>query len=445
MREAVSAVLVHADELFVVRRQPHLLAFPGYLAFPGGKVDAEDAEYAFDHPLLREFPGYQVRALCRELFEELGFDLELALARGEVRSISLLGTAITPRFAAVRFSVPHYKIELQRKPEIRPDGEEIAWADWVSGSALWQQFKAGKALMVAPTQCIVRTLASDRSAQRVDPINIVYDHETELPYLELIKGVGLIPVPSMTLPPATSTNALRMGDSGYPVTLVDPSPKDRESYEKLLKTLNKYPINQILITHHHRDHHQQAPDIARQLSIPLLCSARTRQRLEASYGADYLQGVAVALIQEGDVITRWQGVPVRAHYLPGHDDGLMGLEPKNNAWFMVSDLVQTQGSVVIPEPEGEMRAYLNSLQRVISLKPKVIIPAHGLPAGETWLLEQVYAHRMERERQVESLHRMGKDIDEMVASIYGGLDKKLLPLARQNVRQHLRKLGFYTE
>ncbi|MCB1904170.1 MAG: hypothetical protein KDI18_08785, partial [Gammaproteobacteria bacterium] len=137
--------------------------------------------------------------------------------------------------------------------------------------------------------------------------------------------------------------------------------------------------------------------------------------------------------------------PVRAHYLPGHDDGLMGLAPENNAWFMVSDLVQTQGSVVIPEPEGEMRAYLNSLQRVISLKPKVIIPAHGLPAGETWLLEQVYAHRMERERQVESLHRMGKDIDEMVASIYGGLDKKLLPLARQNVRQHLRKLGFYTE
>ena len=136
MREAVSAVLVHADELFVVRRQPHLLAFPGYIAFPGGKVDAEDAEYAFDHPLLREFPGYQVRALCRELFEELGFDLELALARGEVRSISLLGTAITPRFAAVRFSVPHYKIDLRHKPALQPDSEEIAWAGWVPASEL---------------------------------------------------------------------------------------------------------------------------------------------------------------------------------------------------------------------------------------------------------------------------------------------------------------------
>jgi len=445
MREAVSAVLVHDDKLFVVKRQPYLLAFPGFIAFPGGKVDAEDSEAGFDHPLLRDYPAYQIRALCRELFEELNFDLELALERGEVCSVSLLGTAVTPRFAAVRFSVPHYKIALKRKPAIRLDSEELVWADWVAGGELWQQFNNGEALMVVPTQCIVRTLAADISAQCVDPFNIVYDHERELPYLELIRGVGLIPVPSATLPPATSTNALRVGGGGFPVCLVDPSPRDDESYNKLIRTLEKYPIDRILITHHHRDHHQQAPDIARQLGIPMLCSAVTERRLEDSFGADYLQGVSVESIGEGDEITRWQGSVVRAHHLPGHDDGMIGLAPENNAWFMVSDLVQTQGSVVIPEPEGEMQAYLDSLQRVISLNPRVIIPAHGLPAGETWLLEQVYQHRMERERQIESLRKLGKGVDEMVASIYIGLDQKLLPLARQNVRQHLRKLGFYSE
>jgi len=445
MREAVSAVLVHDDRLFVVRRQPNLLAFPGYIAFPGGKVDKEDSGYSFDHPLLSDFPAYQVRALCRELLEEIGFDLELALARGEVRSIAMLGTAITPKFAAVRFSVPHYKIELQQKPEISLDSEEIAWADWLESGELWQQFQCGEMLMVVPTQCIVRTLAADSSAQRVDPFNIVYDHERELPYLELIKGVGLIPVPSLTLPPATSTNALRIGDSGHPVCLIDPSPRDGESYARLLQTLDRYPIDKILITHHHRDHHQQAPDIARQLNIPILCSARTEQRLKEAFGPDYLEGLSIELIQDGDAVTRWQGSLVRAHHLPGHDDGMLGLAPDNLAWFMVSDLVQTQGSVVIPEPEGEMQAYLNSLQRVISLNPKVIIPAHGLPAGETWLLEQVFEHRMARERQIEALRLKGKSIDEMVASIYIGLDQKLLPLAQQNVRQHLRKLGFYQE
>jgi len=445
MREAVSAVLVHDEKLFVVRRQPYLLAFPGYIAFPGGKVDKEDFESEFDHPFLKDFPAYQIRALCRELLEEIDFDFELALAQDCVASISLLGTAVTPRFESVRFSVPHYKIELKQKPDIRVDNEEIAWSEWVVGAELWQQFMEGRVLMVVPTQNIVRTLAADLSAQRVEPFNISYDHAVELPYLELMKGVGLIPVPSLTLPPARFTNALRLGDSGSPVCLIDPSPKDRENFNKLLQTLEWYPVDRILLTHHHRDHHQQAPDLARHLSIPILCSACTAQRLKDSFGSDYLDDVSVELIHEGDFITHWQGRTVRAYHLPGHDDGMMGLAPEDYSWFMVSDLVQTQGSVVIPEPEGEMQAYFNSMQRVISLKPRVIIPAHGLPAGETWLLEQVLEHRMERERQIKSLHQMGKSIDQMVGSIYIGLDQKLLPLAQQNVRQHLRKLGFYSE
>lgn len=445
MREAVSAVLIHEEELYVMRRQPNLLAFPGFFAFPGGKVDADDRDHIYDHPLLQDFPSYQIRALCRELQEEIGFDLEHALRLGQVRSIALLGTAITPKFAAVRFSVPHYKIDLQQKPELTTDSEEIAWAGWVTGRQLWQQFNSGEALMVVPTQCIVRTLAENRSAERVDPFNIVYDHDTELPYLELIRGIGLIPVPSLTLPPATATNALRVGDSGSPVCLIDPSPKDDDNYIKLLRTLERYPVDRILITHHHRDHHQQAPRLARQLGIPLLCSARTEWRLKESYGSGYLRGVEVRHVVEGDLLTHWQKFAVRAYHLPGHDDGMLGLAPENLAWFMVSDLVQTQGSVVIPEPEGEMRAYLRSLQRVISLNPRVIIPAHGLPAGETWLLDQVYRHRMEREGQIQALHQMGKSIEEMVETIYIGVDQKLLPLARQNVRQHLRKLGLYPE
>ncbi|MCP5416875.1 MAG: MBL fold metallo-hydrolase [Chromatiaceae bacterium] len=445
MREAVSAVLAHAGELYVVRRQPHLLAFPGYIAFPGGKVDQQDAAGLFEHPQLKDFPTYQIATLCRELLEELNFDLLLALRQDQVSTISLLGTAVSPRFAEVRFSVPHYKIDLRHKPALQPDSEEIAWAGWVPASELWQRFQDGRELMVVPTQNIVCTLARDTAAQRVDPLNITYDHERELPYLEFIRGVGLIPVPSNTLPPALSTNALRLGGNGDQACLIDPSPKDDDSCAKLLRTLISHPIDRILITHHHPDHHQQAPSIARQLDVPISCSLRTEARLKERFGSDYLDGIVVEPIAEGDLVTRWQGRAVHAYHLPGHDDGMIGLAPEDYSWFMVSDLVQTQGSVVIPEPEGDMCAYLDSLQRVISCKPRVIIPAHGLPAGETWLLEQVLQHRLERERQVGALHAAGKDIDQMVESIYVGLDQKLLQLARQNVRQHLRKLGFYTE
>ena len=42
MRESVSAILIHDDEIFIIERQNHLRAFPGYYSFPGGKVDKED-------------------------------------------------------------------------------------------------------------------------------------------------------------------------------------------------------------------------------------------------------------------------------------------------------------------------------------------------------------------------------------------------------------------
>ncbi len=103
MRDAVTAVLVHGEEVFVIKRQDYLRAFPGYYAFPGGKVDDEDAGYDYSHPQIAEFKPERIRALIRELDEELGFDLERALEQDQVERIELMGIAITPSFEHVRF------------------------------------------------------------------------------------------------------------------------------------------------------------------------------------------------------------------------------------------------------------------------------------------------------------------------------------------------------
>jgi len=88
-----------------------------------------------------------------------------------------------------------------------------------------------------------------------------------------------------------------------------------------------------------------------------------------------------------------------------------------------------------------MQAYFDSMRRVIALNPGMIIPSHGMPAGGCFLLEQVLNHRMEREARIRSLLDEGRSQEEMVDIIYKGLDEALWPLAKQNVRQHLRKLG----
>ena len=66
MREAVAAIFVYGRDVFVIRRQNYLRAFPGYYAFPGGKVDAEDAGIKYTDSLLMKYPAHQVCALIRK-------------------------------------------------------------------------------------------------------------------------------------------------------------------------------------------------------------------------------------------------------------------------------------------------------------------------------------------------------------------------------------------
>ena len=426
MREAVTAVLVHRDECFVIQRQPHLRAFPGYLAFPGGKVDDADHHHTFSHPLLQGFPGAQMRALCRELQEELDFDLLRAVEQGEVLELSELGVAITPPFERYRFKAHHFRVALERRPTFSPDSNEIAWSAWCSPGAIWQRYQMGEWPMVVPTRNVIKTLADSLVSRRVEPFNLHYDPARQLPLVELVHRLPYLPVPSPTLPPARFTNALLVDGC-----LVDPSPEDPQTLELLLASLPAGCVSSLLISHHHPDHHRFAPEIARRLGVPLRCSVITERRLGERYGDDYLAGVTIERVAEGDVVGRWQDQPVRCYALPGHDDGMLGLAPCGLAWFFVSDLVQTAGTVVIPEPEGDMDAYLASLERVIELRPGIVVPSHGMPCGGTWLLSQTLAHRHQREQQVRQLHDAGKPLEEMLSIIYPQLAEGLVPLAAQ--------------
>lgn len=441
MLEAVVAIFVHENDIYSIRRQNYLKAFPGYISFPGGKVDPEDYEFDFQHPLLEEHPKHEMGALFREIDEELGYSIEAAMKQNKVTEVSKLGIAVTPPFEKFRFNAHYYKVVLTEKPELVADEGEIAWAGWLPHSDLNQKYHSGESLMVVPTVRTIEHLCKDITTQQIPKLNLEYDVEQELPYVELLKGVGYIPVPSNTLPPAHTTNSLLLGEEGSLKVITDPSPESDEVLTKLINTMQGLNVEAILLTHHHPDHHERAPQLARHLKLPILCTKITQQRLLNRNGADYLDGIEIKTISQGDKITTWFGKDVICHELPGHDDGMVGLATEDMSWFYVSDLVEPFTTVVIPEPEGDMQVYFDTLQRVIDLNPKVIIPSHGIPMGGIHLLEQTLQHRMEREQQIINLVNGGLDEDGIVDKLYGGLDKRLMPLARQNVRQHLRKIG----
>ncbi len=438
--ESVAAVFCHAGKIFAVRRQPHLNAFPGYDSFPGGKIDREDPQLQHPAPFLRDWDGQKMHALVREIQEELSYDLPAEIASGQVTSVKFLATALAPAIVPVRFRLHFFRIDLKTLPVFTPDSGELADTFWETPQQLLNAFHKGDALMVPPLRWVLEALSRKPQGCGFGDLSPQFDEENYVPRLEPLSELRILPVPCNTLPPAKRTNAFLLGDDNSPKILVDPSPKSPEVLEKLLRTLRDDEISAVFLTHHHPDHHEHAPELAKRLNVPIWMSEDTRTRITQKQGGDYFSGLLVEMKQEGDILTNWKGEAVRVYPVPGHDAGQLALAPESLRWFIVGDLIQNVGTVVISAPEGDMATYFQTLEKIIDLDPSVIVPSHGLPMRSTFRLEATLQHRRQREKAIQELYANGKTQTEMLDIIYQGVDQQLLPFAMMNIQSHLAKL-----
>ena len=438
--DAVTAVLIHQGEVFVAQRNVELPAFPGYLAFPGGKVEAEDSNGGLEGGAFSNYSPRLIRALSRELDEELGFNFIQAYRDRQIEAVAQLGQATTPAFAPIRFRTWFFRIDLKSRPEFTLDTREHSNGYWQKPKQLLASFERGELLMVPPTVAVLRKLDALPDAQKVPRLNFSFDAEQEIPCIEPLGGLKIFLVRSNTLPPADRTNCFYLGDAEAPKVLVDPSPKDEAEYQRLLQTIEPQGVDAILLTHHHQDHCERADDLARHWQVPVWMSADTRDRLSIRRRGAFLRGIKTRLLSEGDEVTRWQNQPVTVLEVPGHDRGQLALMPESRAWCIVGDLIQGIGTVVIAPPEGDMRQYFASMKRVIRLEPAVIVPSHGPAMGSVYRLRTALAHREARESAIFDAWMNGDDEQQMLEKLYAGIDPRLLPLALINIRSHMKKL-----
>ncbi len=418
MRQAVTAVFTFKDKVFAIKRHNYLTAFPGYTSFPGGKVDKDET---ID------------QALAREVEEELGVKLDSL----QIKDRIYLGVATTPPFNPYRFETHFYRFELESEYSFVVDPGEAETGEWINTTELLERFQRAELMAVPPTITLIKSLASG-IADKVIDLDLKYDPEKEVALIESICGVRQLLPLSKTFPPANRTNAFILGDDEK--ILVDPSPRDDEELARFLRTAEKIGFDKIFLTHHHPDHHEYAPDIARARSLPMLMSADTHQRILVKWGPEYLRDCKIIYVNEGDVVCKSQGVDVLAYKVPGHDEGQIALAPKTFNWFFVSDLIQTVGTVVVGGEEGDMAKYYQSLEKVISKNPRFVIPSHGIAVGGTFKLEKTLLHRRHREEQIKVLLNKGFAIDEIVPIVYEGLDPKLMIYARYTVEAHINKI-----
>ena len=436
--DAVSIVLTCGDEIFAIQRQNFLKAFPGYWAFPGGKVELLDETFFVNHHLTAGLEPRLIGAAIREGKEELGVDLGLEVLRGNIESIDHLGLAVTPDFNPFRFATYFYRFRLKEKVEFIVDHNEAKNAEWISAHDLLKRYERGHILAVPPVIKVIESLGINPDLKKIEDLNFSYDQDQFVPFIESIKSVRQLMPLSHTLPPASRTNAFLIGDKG-PKILVDPSPKDDEEYRKLKNTILPLGLNKIFLTHHHPDHHEQSVRLAQDFNVPLIMSQDTYQRLSSKIPG-YFQDTKILIVKEGDVITDWLGRDVLVHEVPGHDEGQLALAPDDMSWFLAGDLFQGVGTVVIGDEEGNMAKYFQTLKKVITLAPKVLYPSHGIALGGVNILETTLEHRLFREKQILHFHLEGLSEQEMLEKIYEKVDPRLWPYALKNIQKHLQKL-----
>ena len=161
-------------------------------------------------------------------------------------------------------------------------------------------------------------------------------------------------------------------------------------------------------------------------------------------GAPVLGHAAVApdtVLGDGDEV-RGDGWTLRAVATPGHaTEHLAFALPEENALFSGDHVMGWSTSVVSP-PDGDMDAYMDSLERVIAGNYDTLWPTHGGPVTDPLpFLEALKAHRLERDRQVldQLVHGPASALD-MVPALYAGIDRALWPAAAQSLLAHLVRL-----
>ena len=225
------------------------------------------------------------------------------------------------------------------------------------------------------------------------------------------------------------------------IAVIDPGPDLPEHVDALEKAIGGRAVEAIMCTHTHRDHSPAARPLAERTGAPIIgCAPLALEtvgpRADAAFDGNYAPD---RVLGDGDAI-EVDGEPVVAVATPGHTSNHLCLAYRG-ALFSGDHVMAWSTTVVVP-PDGDMAAYMQSLDKLRKRDERVYYPAHG-PAvtNPQQYVRHLVGHRMQREKQILGLvGEAPRPIPEIVAKAYPGLDQRLTLAAGGSVFAHLLDL-----
>ncbi len=252
----------------------------------------------------------------------------------------------------------------------------------------------------------------------------------------IVPGVRRVEVRTPTLPPATHTNCVWLGDDDA-IVVVDPASPYEEEQAALSRALDGRDVAAILLSHHHIDHVSGAAALASTLrargqAAPIWATRETAERVSMPVDR---------FLSDGEVLhighRNWEVLVT-----PGHAPGHVALLDASDGFAFAADLVAGVGTILLHPDEADLDAYLASLDRLRTRGAMRLLPSHGpvLDDAPAFLRAQI-AHREARTQQVRALLALGPSTPEALAdTIYASLPEPVRMLGAIQLRTHLAAL-----
>ncbi len=228
--------------------------------------------------------------------------------------------------------------------------------------------------------------------------------------------------------------------AGADRAVIDPGPDDPAHIDAIVAALGEAKAVAIVCTHTHRDHSPGAAPLKERTGAPIIgCAALALEddgpRADAAFDPDYAPDRVLA---DGETVAG-DGWTLQAVATPGHTSNHLCLALPESGALFTGDHVMGWATSVVSPPDGDMAAYMASLQLLYEREDKIYYPAHG-PAVEKprQLVRGMMGHRKQRERQILRLLELGPaEIPQMVSQMYKGVDPRLHGAAGRSVLAHL--------
>jgi len=230
--------------------------------------------------------------------------------------------------------------------------------------------------------------------------------------------------------PGTNTYLVGTED----VTVIDPGPAMDQHIEAILGASKN--IKQIIVTHTHPDHSPGVRLLKEKLDIPAYgMLTKSSKNQDTTFKPQ-------RILEDGELLKE-QDYCLEVVHTPGHASNHLCFILKEEKFIFTGDHIMNGSTVVIAPPDGNMKQYLESLEKLKDFDIEKIAPGHGeVLENPHRVADWIINHRLEREKKVFSaLKEVSRGTpDSLVEKVYDDVDASLFPIAKASLLAHLIKL-----